>query len=172
MTAVGELRLVEANAEDFDAFLEMARELSDSGEPIHQAALDDPDAWLATVLRWARGEGVPEGYVPTTSYWLFDGETAVGSCRLRHALNDSLLVEGGHIGYDVRPSRRNEGLATELLARVLEHLRARGADRACLTCDEDNLASARVIEKNGGVLAARDVSPRSGKWVSQYWIEL
>jgi predicted acetyltransferase len=41
-----------------------------------------------------------------------------------------------------------------------------------VTCDTDNIASARIIEKNGGLLSGHSTSPRSGKSVSQYWINL
>jgi len=43
-----------------------------------------------------------------------------------------------------------------MLAAVLPVARSLGIDQALLTCDEDNLASHRVIEANGGVLADRD----------------
>jgi predicted acetyltransferase len=51
-----------------------------------------------------------------------------------------------------------------MLAAVLPVARSLGIDRALLTCDEDNLASHRVIEANGGVLEGG-----SGGKV-RYWI--
>jgi len=47
-----------------------------------------------------------------------------------------------------------------------------GLSRVLVTCDEDNLASRRVIEKNGGELASRGISERTGKPVLRYWIDL
>ena len=41
-----------------------------------------------------------------------------------------------------------------------------------VTCDDDNLASARVIEKNNGELLNKVVSQISGKQVRRYWIAL
>ena len=63
----------------------------------------------------------------------------------------SLLREGGNIGYDVRPSARRRGHATAMLAAALPVAAALGIDRARIDCDVTNIASRRVIEKNGGL---------------------
>jgi predicted acetyltransferase len=59
---------------------------------------------------------------------------------------------GGHIGYDVRPSARQRGHATAMLAAALPVARGLGIDRVLVTCDDDNIASRKVIEASGGVL--------------------
>jgi predicted acetyltransferase len=92
------------------------------------------------------------GLVCQTSWWWTEGEEYVGRISLRHELTPDLLEWGGHIGYDVRRSRRREGHATRMLAAVLPEAAALGIDPALLTCDDDNLASRRVIEVNGGRL--------------------
>jgi predicted acetyltransferase len=71
---------------------------------------------------------------------------------------------GGHIGYDIRPSARRRGHATAMLAAALPVARSLGIGPALLTCDEDNTASRRVIEANGGVVEDK----RGGKL--RYWI--
>jgi predicted acetyltransferase len=67
-------------------------------------------------------------------------------------LNDILLKLGGQVGYAVAPSFRLKGYATEMLRRTLPIGRNVGLERLLLTCDDDNIASQRVIEVNGGVL--------------------
>ena len=74
---------------------------------------------------------------------------------MRHRLNDSLEVVGGHVGYTVRPSARSLGHATAMLGAVLPLARVRGIDPALLTCGVANVASRRVIEANGGVWVER-----------------
>jgi predicted acetyltransferase len=59
-----------------------------------------------------------------------------------------------------------------MLAMVLEKAEERGIDRVLITCDDDNLASVRVIEKNGGLETTSTLSPRSGKTVRRFWISL
>lgn len=127
----------------------------------------------------ARGVGLRPGLVPQSVFWLVreDGQESgepviVGASRLRHVLTQALEDVGGHIGYDVRPSERRKGYGTRLLALTLERARTAGLARVLLTCDTDNTASARIIEKNGGILSSRSVSPETGVMVSRYWIEL
>ncbi|HLL72624.1 MAG TPA: GNAT family N-acetyltransferase [Pyrinomonadaceae bacterium] len=112
------------------------------------------------------------GTSPTAHFFSSTREKWSGTARLRHQLTPALEHEGGHIGYDIRPSARRRGFGTLILALTLERARILGLARALLTCDTDNTASARIIERNGGALAARVVSNRTGKLISQYWIEL
>ena len=105
-----------------------------------------------------------KGFVCQTSWWWTDGEEYVGRISLRHELNERLREWGGHIGYDVRRSRRREGHATAMLAATLVKAHDRGIDRALLTCDVDNLASRKVIVANGGVLEDQR-GPRMRFWV-------
>src|SRR3954452_23086791 len=37
--------------------------------------------------------------VPTTDFWLIDGNEVIGRLSLRHELNDFMLKIAGHIGY-------------------------------------------------------------------------
>jgi len=96
----------------------------------------------------------------------------MGVAHLRHRLNSSLLSYGGHVGYGVRPTRRRQGYATLLLKLVLQRAKAMGIDRVLVTCDKKNLASARVIVKNGGVFDSE--VPREGEEViiQRYWITI
>jgi predicted acetyltransferase len=110
----------------------------------------------------------PATRVASTFFWITDGAHGggdlIGFLNLRHTLNDWLLEEGGHIGYSICPSRRREGHATRALALAVRHAAELGIERALVTCDDDNVASARTIEKCGAVL--EDV--RNGK--RRYWI--
>ena len=106
----------------------------------------------------------PDHHVPCTTLWWVDGEDYLGRIAIRHRLNDVLLEVGGHIGYDVRPSRRREGHATAMLQQALPWARDLGIDPALVTCDLDNVASVRVIEAAGGEL--EDV--RGAK--RRYWV--
>jgi predicted acetyltransferase len=110
---------------------------------------------------------LPEGWVHCTFFWITDGdpEEFVGYLALRHSLSPWLLEEGGHIGYSVRPSRRREGHATRALALAVRRAGELGIERALVTCDDDNDASRRTIERCGGVYE----DTRNGK--RRYWID-
>ncbi|MEJ7833615.1 MAG: GNAT family N-acetyltransferase [Nocardioides sp.] len=110
---------------------------------------------------------LPDGIVASDYFWVTEGEPAevIGFLAVRHELTAWLLVEGGHIGYSIRPSRRREGHATRALALAVRRAVELGIERALVTCDDDNLASARTIELNGGV----HEDTRNGK--RRYWID-
>ena len=123
----------------------------------------------------AKGIDLPEGFVPFNSYWLVrDGSTILGTLRLRHRLNENLREVGGHIGYSIRPSERGKGYATRMLSMALPKARRLGLSRVLITCDQNNHASARVIEKNGGVLECKKQIDHKGKpqVCRYYWIEM
>jgi predicted acetyltransferase len=94
----------------------------------------------------------PAGWVRGTYLWMVDDDTVVGRISLRHSLTPWLLEVGGHIGYAVRPAARRRGYATKALGLMLAVARDLGIDPALVTCDDDNIASRRVIEANAGVL--------------------
>ncbi|MET0468971.1 MAG: GNAT family N-acetyltransferase [Aeromicrobium sp.] len=127
--------------------------------------------YVSLVHGWEHGIDLPEGFVAHLELVAeIDGEI-VGRTSIRWELNDFLSTLGGHIGYAVRPAHRRQGHATEILRQSVEILRARGVRRILVTCDDDNLASARVIEANGGVLEGvvphSDPGERPRK---RYWI--
>jgi predicted acetyltransferase len=127
-------------------------------------------AWLRRLREQSTFEDITPDRVPATFWWIVEDSTYLGAVTLRHALNDKLLEGGGHIGYGVRPSARGRGIATWALGAVLDKARERGMGRVLVTCDDDNVASARTIEHNGGVL--EDVRDTWLGLARRYWIDL
>lgn len=111
--------------------------------------------------------------VPDSTFFCLDTDRQklVGAVNIRHRLNEGLLATGGHIGDGVRPSERGKGYGTQMIALALDECRKMGIDRVLMCCDETNRASARTIEKNGGVLENTLAGP-DGNVVRRYWIEL
>lgn len=168
-----ELRLMEATPAMRDAFLEMAREWCANGSEGYADALTDFDGFMRYLREMAAGRNLEPGHVRQVTYWLTDDAGRILGCsRLRTRLTPTLAYHGGHIGYDVRPSERRKGYGTRLLALTLEKARKMGLNRLLLTCDDDNVGSARIIERNGGVLQDRIISPETGKLHRRYLIEL
>lgn len=119
----------------------------------------------------ARGENLPEGWVPSTVFWLVDGGEFLGRVSIRHRLTEHLEKIGGHIGYDIRPSQRGKGHGNTILALALLKAQELGISRALLTCDETNIISRKVIEKNGGVFEDHATDPATGVNKLRFWIE-
>jgi predicted acetyltransferase len=129
-----------ADADEFDRFTALVRYGSDPDDEIR------PDL------------------VHSTTLWWVEGRTYLGRLSIRHELNELLRTLGGHIGYAVRPSARRRGHATAMLKAGLPFANRRGIDPALITCDNDNVASRKVIEACGGV----PVEPYEHKL--RYWV--
>ncbi|BCY12313.1 GNAT family N-acetyltransferase [Actinoplanes sp. L3-i22] len=136
--------------------------------------LDTPEGFAAWVDGLVGAEDhalpVPAGWVHCTFRWIVEGDRYLGAIGLRHELNDFLLRAGGHIGYSVRPAERRRGLASFALGEMLVEARRRGLDRVLITCNVTNEASARTIEKHGGVL--EDIRETEIGTLKRYWTTL
>ena len=125
-------------------------------------------AWVRERLRGTHPVGAPcPREQHATPRWIVEHGRVVGGIALRHVYDDNL----GHIGYGIRPSDRRRGLASWALAQMLTEARTTlGLDRVLIPCLADNIASARTIEHNGGVLEGiRDTDHGP---VRRYWISL
>jgi len=171
--------LIEPTVDLRDSWMESSDEwgsASQDGAGLHEATDDvsTADGFAAWVerLRLQSDESfeIAPDRVHATYWWIVEDGNYLGAITLRHALTDRLLEGGGHIGYGVRPSARGRGLAAWALGQVAEIARARGMDRVLITCDEDNKASAKTIERNGGVL--EDIRQTWLGTTRRYWIAL
>ncbi len=173
------ITLIDPTAELEESFRSMIAEYARTDEYRYQEIpeLDAHGAGFAAYVQrlaaYARGEQLEDRWVPWSTYWLVrDGRTILGVVRFRHYLNDTLLAGGGHIGYDIRPSERRKGYGKMILALALDRARARGLDRVMVSCLADNIASARIIEVNGGVQDGEVFLGELGGPMKKHWIEL
>lgn len=108
---------------------------------------------LPKILANAKGEELPEGYVPASVYFLWNDDEIVGVFHFRHYLCDSLRKHGGHIGYIIIKEHRNKGYATKGLELLLNEVRDKiPEDEVWLDARKDNLASQKVMLKNGAYI--------------------
>lgn len=147
-----------------------------AGDTLHGtgglAAAESYGAWLVACTDNRDPDTVRPGLVDATLFLAFEPECGalVGMIDIRHRLNDFLLRRGGHIGYSVHPGCRRRGYARAMLDFALNFCRQKGIERVLLTCDRDNLASARVIRSNGGIL--EDEIQEGDGFIQRYWISL
>lgn len=137
-----------------------------SGDLIHA---ENYENWLKKITD--AQTGAQTGWVNCSTYFAFTGDRIIGTIQIRHTLNDFLLAEGGHIGYGVRPTERRKGYAAAMLALALRKCRELGLQKVLITCDKNNIGSARTIQKNGGVLE-NETAGRNGKIIQRYWIDI
>ena len=143
-----------------NSYLEAAQEFESAGEWSKEKLekLENGfEAWIQKLKDNASGKDVEEGYVPSSAFWLVEGDKYIGDVRIRHTLTERLKKIGGNIGYTIRPSERGKGYATQMLKMALQKAAELDLDEVLLTCDEDNVASRKVIEANGGELLESNV---------------
>lgn len=117
---------------------------------------------------------LPSHYVPSYDYFAVDDNKFIGIIHIRIKLTDNLLRYGGHIGYAINPLYWNKGYGTELLKLGLEKAKGLIKDNKVLvTCDDDNIGSYKIIEKNGGVLENKveNIDGEEKFLTRRYWIE-
>ncbi|AHH98031.1 GNAT family N-acetyltransferase [Kutzneria viridogrisea] len=130
--------------------------------------VDSPAGFEAWVARLAE-ESDPTKQLRCTYRWIVEDEQVLGGIALRHGINDFVL-RAGHIGYGIRPSSRRRGLATWALGQMLEEARVLGLGRVLIVCEVGNTASAKTIERHGGLLeGVRDTELGA---VRRYWITI
>ena len=116
-----------------------------------------------------KGINLESGRVPATLYWAVVGNKYVGRLDLRHKLTKHLKKFGGNIGYSVMPSERRKGYATEMLRLGLRKAKLMDIRKVLITCDENNIASRKVIEKNGGILENKIKA--EGVYKLRFWVK-
>jgi predicted acetyltransferase len=137
----------------------------------------DPGAFLDSLQDCTGTIALPDGTrvprVPQETLWLAAGDAFVGEFRLRTRLSWSTRLNGGHIGYTIRPSWRGRGAATRGLALAIARARDRhGLPRVLLTCAPGNAASRRVIAKNGGVYQDTVDAPHGLGPTMRFWADV
>lgn len=134
---------------------DMMDEWYDSGEVIVPNAIRRFDYHdFHNYINHMDNKAEENGFVPYTTYFCLDEDRNifVGAVNIRHYLNDSLLLNGGHIGDGVRPSERRKGIATKMIGLALKECKKIGLDKVLMVCDKKNVGSAKSIVKNGGIL--------------------
>ncbi len=113
-----------------------------------------------------------EGFVPDSTFFCLDEERDifVGAVNIRHYLNDSLLLNGGHIGDGVRPSERRKGVATKMIGLALKECKQIGINKVLMVCDKENIGSSKSIQYNGGILENEVIVDRIVE--QRFWIDI
>ncbi|MGA7687708.1 MAG: GNAT family N-acetyltransferase [Jiangellales bacterium] len=169
-------RLAEPGPELFETWLECVRDFGEefrhgSGESMVAEFGPDRRSFdaLLEVMRSQSdpATALPDRLVACDYFWVMQRATMIGFLALRHSIDTEFLrTRGGHIGYSIRPAYRRQGHGSRALGLALPRARELGLDRVLLTCDDDNVGSARTIESQGGVFeSVIDTKKR-------YWIDI
>ncbi len=170
------LQLVEPTTAMRDAYMDFLADFTRASETATDGTGGNAEDGFAALVKkltdYSKGINLSDGWVTASTFWAVRNSEIIGVCNIRHQLIERLRDFGGHIGYSIRPSERNKGFGTEMLKLALKKARGFGIDRALITCNKDNIASQRVIQKNGGVLDSESYSKQAGRITQRYWINL
>ncbi|PIM79635.1 GNAT family N-acetyltransferase [Fusobacterium pseudoperiodonticum] len=130
------------------------------------------EIWFEELKKRSCEDTVPKGLVPSSTYLVIREKDnyIVGMIDIRHYLNEYLTEAGGHIGYGVRKTERNKGYAKQMLKLALEKCKELKIKRVLITCDEDNIASEKVILSANPKL--EDIRNVDGENKKRFWIDL
>ena len=128
--------------------------------------------WLEELKKRSCEDTVPKGLVPSSTYLGVREKDnyIVGMIDIRHYLNEYLTQVGGNIGYGVRKTERNKGYAKQMLKLALEKCKELKIKKVLITCDEDNIASEKVILSANAKL--EDIRNVDGENKKRFWIDL
>ena len=155
------IHIREANYDDYDAEWQLVRDMPEyeNGYVNQWHSIDRAgfDKALYEMLEFADGIGLPQGYVPETTLFIWRDFDIIGQAKIRHYLNDALRNGSGHIGYWLAPQYRGKGYGTEALRLVLQFAEEIvPEDEFYLRTDSTNIASLTIMKKNGGRVVAEN----------------
>ena len=127
--------------------------------------------WIDDIEKNKYEENLPELYSPHTLYLAInDNNEIVGAIGIRWKQVPVLMTFGGLIGYSIRPSQRGNGYASDMLKLALNKFKSTNIEKILITCKDFNIASKKVIEKNGGIFENTYINDNDGYTYLRYWI--
>lgn len=168
------MKLIEPNIQYFESYQEAIKEYQNHNIG-HTFLGTNQSNVMQKVKNDREGIDLPVNYVKATHLWFVSDDYFIGEISIRHSLTESLQRFGGHIGYGIRYSMWNKGYGTKMLSLALEYVKNNfDFKEVLITCNHDNYGSARVIEKNGGVLQDIIENNIGGqeRLTRRYWIKL
>jgi len=177
-TVMKELFLVVPQVRYKEGFEKMVEEYKAFGEEeyfdLYKGAISDFKGYVLK-LNGDTKEYDGYGWVPTYNFWLTNMNNEIlGVVRIRTSLiNESVRIFAGHIDYDISPLSRRRGYGTTLLKLALEKAATMfKLDKVLITCDDDNIASKKIIENNGGIFESKILKEENERQRIRYWITL
>lgn len=136
--------------------------------------LENYEGWLEK-LEEDRNRQPTEERVPAETFFLIreNDDKIIGMIDIRLALNEKLRKTNGHIGYSIRPTERRKGYNKINLYLGLLECQKRGIKEVMLSCNKDNLGSAKTIQSFDAKLEREFYDDEEYHCLEQvYWINV
>lgn len=132
------------------------------------------EEWLKKLDNYLDFENIKTGKVPASTYFLLrkTDNRILGIINIRYEFNEYLKNYGGHIGYSIRPTERRKGYGRKQLILGLEKCLEIQINNVLITCRENNIGSAKVIESCGGIYEDTRFCKDENDNLKRYWINI
>lgn len=160
------VKLVKPSVKYKESFLKAINE-PDSQKLFKRFELEeDFEKYVEKINSYINGAPLVNGFVPESTFWIVEEDEYIGRVSIRHKLTKQLELSGGHIGIDIRPTKRGMGLGKEAMKLALQKAHELGLNKVLLTCNINNIPSRKMIESCAGELKGIENE------VCRYWILL
>ncbi len=170
------IKLIEPTIEYKAQLIEYVDEFLNDNETIHGGAdiqyANSIEEWVEFVKNNKNEETVYKKLVPASTFLLIREEDnkLLGLLNIRHRLNNFLFKRGGNISYSIKKSERQKGYGYKILKLAIVEAKKINIDKLLITCNDDNIPSQKIIEKNNGVL--ENIIEIKNEKKRRYWIDL
>ena len=149
-----ELKQLDENMgkEEYDMFQGILNIENGFSNPAYGLSLDGFKEWLIETCAHSKGECLPEGWIPYTTYILYINGVPVGYGRVRHSSSEYLenVVGAGNLGYGISASYRGRGYGDILFKELLKKCKELGYKQIKLFPLKSNFATVKIMMNNGG----------------------
>ena len=159
------MNIVLAEMKHLDFYEDFLLECFNSGIKKYESALIDVKSYLRILILNAQGEELSEGSPQTSTYFCIQNNEIIGAIRYRHSSNEYIERVIGHVGYETKPTARGKGVAQVMLNWVQQNILSTSI---IVTCEIDNVASRKVIERCNAVYLNQLYSPEKNAEVLRF----
>lgn len=105
-------------------------------------------------------------------YFLVDDNYVLGAISIRFKRTLETAGIDGHVGFGIRPSKRNKAYATTMLQMAFPILKEYNINTVVISCAKDNIGSSKVIINNGGKLIDEVIDPDNEELMQIYHLKI
>ena len=131
-------------------FVREARKFYPEATPLGFKEERDFKPWLDKIIQLNLGNSLTNGETPTSTFFMYVDTRLVGYLTIKRKSYNQNSV--GQVYINIRPSDRKKGYGTYFLKEGLNKCKAINIHQVIMSCPEESIGGARLIEKNGGVL--------------------
>ncbi len=148
--------IVLAQMKHLDSYTDFLSECFNNGIDKYESALVDVNSYLHTLILNSQGEALSDGLPRTSTYFCVQNNEIIGAIRYRHGTNEYIERVIGHVGYETKPTARGKGVAQLMLNWIQKNILKANI---IVTCEINNVASKKVIERCNGKYINQIYSP-------------